>query len=45
MEVSCTDDTVLSGPEYHYKKSGTLLAKMPEWDESRRRSVKGACSS
>jgi hypothetical protein len=33
MEVSCTDDTLLSGPEYQYKKSGALLLKITEWDE------------
>jgi hypothetical protein len=34
IELSCTGNTLLSGPEYHYKKSGTLLAKMTEWDEN-----------
>jgi hypothetical protein len=33
MESSCTGNTLLSGPEYQYKKSGTLLSKITEWDE------------
>jgi hypothetical protein len=33
MELSCTDNTFLSGPEYQYKKSGALLVKIEEWDE------------
>jgi hypothetical protein len=33
MESSCTGNTHLSGPEYHYKKSGALLSKITEWDE------------
>ncbi len=33
MEVSCTVNTLLAGPEYQYKKSGALLSKITEWDE------------
>ena len=32
MVVDCAASTFLTGPEYQYKKSGSLLAKIEEWD-------------
>lgn len=33
MEIDCDKQTVRSGPEYQYKKSGSLLIKFDDWEK------------